>query len=102
MPLEKLKDWAHIWYRSIMAAKKKKKLTQKKLKRWVIKSGSSLVCSGGPLLIRSWMQQVMILRKHHGIEVIWVTSGAVASATARTGFKKKKRQLSEKQALSAI
>jgi glutamate 5-kinase len=93
-----------------MASKKKiekvskalPKRLPKKLKRWVIKSGSSLVCSGGPLLIRSWMQQVMTLRKRYGIEVIWVTSGAIASASARTGFKKKKRQLSEKQALSAI
>ncbi|MEO5970752.1 MAG: glutamate 5-kinase [Bdellovibrionia bacterium] len=93
-----------------MASKKKiekvskalPKRSPKKLKRWVIKSGSSLVCSGGPLLIRSWMQQVMTLRKRYGIEVIWVTSGAIASATTRTGFKKKKRQLSEKQALSAI
>jgi glutamate 5-kinase len=92
-----------------MASKKKtpqkiqnKTTSGKRCKRWVIKSGSSLVCSGGPLLIRSWMQQVMALRKRYGIEVIWVTSGAIASASARTGFKKKKRQLSEKQALSAI
>jgi glutamate 5-kinase len=78
------------------------KNSTRKLKRWVVKSGSSLVCSGGPLLIRSWMQQVMALRKKHGIEVIWVTSGAIASASVRIEFKKKKRLLSEKQALSAI
>ncbi|MFZ9594586.1 MAG: glutamate 5-kinase [Bdellovibrionia bacterium] len=71
-------------------------------RRWVIKSGSSLVCAGGPLLIRGWMKQVLGLRKKYGIEVIWVTSGAIASAVARTGFRKKNRKISEKQALSAI
>jgi glutamate 5-kinase len=91
-----------FYYSPPMAVKKKPLNRKKKLKRWVVKSGSSLVCSGGPLLIRSWMQQVMSLRKQHGVEVIWVTSGAIASAMARTGFKKTKRELSEKQALSAI
>ncbi len=65
-----------------------------------------MICSGGPMLIRSWMQQVSILRKKHGIEVIWVTSGAIATAVDfmvdRGGFSRKKRTLSEKQALSAI
>jgi glutamate 5-kinase len=61
-----------------------------------------MVCSGGPLLLRSWMQQVAQLRKKHRIEIIWVTSGAIASAVDRTDFRKKKRTLPEKQALSAI
>jgi glutamate 5-kinase len=61
-----------------------------------------MVCSGGPLLLRSWMQQVAQLRKKHRIEIIWVTSGAIASAVDRTDFHKKKRTLPEKQALSAI
>lgn len=72
------------------------------LNRWVVKAGSNMVCSGGPLLVRSWMQQVSQLRKKHGIEIIWVTSGAIASAVDRTDFKKAKRTLPEKQALSAI
>lgn len=74
--------------------------------RWIVKAGSNMICSGGPMLIRSWMQQVSILRKKHGIEVIWVTSGAIATAVDfmvdRGGFSRKKRTLSEKQALSAI
>jgi glutamate 5-kinase len=74
----------------------------KKKQRWVIKAGSNLIVSGGPILLRSWMQQVAALRRAHGIEVVWVTSGAIASAIARTAFKKNKRELSEKQALSAI
>jgi glutamate 5-kinase len=73
-----------------------------KLRRWVVKAGSKMVCDGGPLLMRAWMQQVAQLRKKHGIEVIWVTSGAIAWATSRTNFKKPKRNLPQKQALSAI
>jgi glutamate 5-kinase len=74
----------------------------KKLKRWVIKAGSKMVCEGGPLLMRVWMQQVAELRKKHQIEVIWVTSGAIAWAVDRTNFKAAKRTLPQKQALSAI
>jgi glutamate 5-kinase len=48
------------------------------------------------------MQQVALLRRRFGIEVIWVTSGAIASAVDRTEFRKRNRKLSEKQALSAI
>jgi glutamate 5-kinase len=69
--------------------------------RWVVTAGSNMVCSGGPLLIRAWMQQVRELRER-GVEVIWVTSGAIASAVDRTHFKKRERSLPEKQALSAI
>jgi glutamate 5-kinase len=76
------------------------------LERWVIKSGSNIVCSGGPLLLRAWMQQVAALRRDHQIEVVWVTSGAIASAELRTQFEGKtasiSRDLAEKQALSAI
>ena len=74
------------------------------MKRWVVKVGSQIVCTGGPVLVRSWMQQIRTLRRDHDIEVIWVTSGAIASAVERTDFKKHKSDwlLSEKQALSAI
>ncbi len=75
---------------------------KKKLRRWVIKAGSQMVCGGGPLLVRAWMAQVSQLRRAHNIEVIWVTSGAIASATERTGLKRNKRSLPEKQALSAL
>ena len=73
-----------------------------KPRRWVIKAGSKMVCDGGPLLLRAWMLQVAALRKRHGIEVIWVTSGAIGWAIGRTGFKKDRRTLPQKQALSAI
>ena len=54
------------------------------------------------MLIRAWMAQVAQLKREENIEVIWVSSGAIASAVDRTQFKKTKRTLSEKQALSAI
>lgn len=73
-----------------------------KKRRWVIKAGSQMVCEGGPLLIRDWMNQVSQLKKKHNIEVIWVTSGAIAAAADRTSFNGKRRKLPEKQALSAI
>ena len=44
----------------------------------------------------------MRARRLHGIEVIWVTSAAIASAVDRTGFRSRSRHLAEKQALSAI
>jgi glutamate 5-kinase len=77
----------------------------KKKRRWVVKAGSQMVIEGGPLLLRAWMNQVLQLRDKFGIEVIWVTSGAIASAVERTNFKPKngkKRTLPEKQALSAL
>jgi glutamate 5-kinase len=48
------------------------------------------------------MQQVSTLRKKHHVEVIWVTSGAIAWAAERTNFKNSKKTLPQKQALSAI
>lgn len=72
------------------------------VKRWVVKAGSQMVCSGGPLLVRAWMKQVDELRRKHRVEVIWVTSGAIATAVDRTRFRRKNRTLPEKQALSAI
>jgi glutamate 5-kinase len=59
-----------------------------KRRRWVVKAGSQMVCAGGPLLMRVWMQQVAALRKKHNIEIIWVTSGAIAWAMEKTSFKK--------------
>lgn len=75
-----------------------------------------MVCSGGPLLLKSWSQQIKQLRRDFNIEVIWVTSGAIASAYEATklnlklnlntrpaaDFNKKPLLLNEKQALSAI
>lgn len=73
------------------------------MKRWVVKAGSNMVCAGGPLLLRSWSQQIARLRREHRVEVVWVTSGAIASAVERTDAPvRKDRSLAEKQALSAV
>jgi glutamate 5-kinase len=68
---------------------------------WVIKAGSSTLAEGGPLLIRSWMNDIAELQQSHRIQFVWVTSGAIASGRTRTG-KSKSQKVPEKQALSAI
>ena len=92
------------------------KTKQLKKQRWVIKAGSNMLCSGGSLLLRSWSQQIKQLTRDFGIEIIWVTSGAIASAREHImpnyskgfntglniGFNKTPLRLNEKQALSAI
>jgi len=52
------------------------------------------------MLIRSWMNQVDELAKKKNIDVIWVTSGAIASAKRISG--KSSKSIAEQQALSAI
>lgn len=84
-------------------ARRKGKSRTKKSERWVVKAGSNLICSGGPMLIRAWMQQVAQLRKRHRVEVIWVTSGAIATAVDFLGEPLgAKRTVTQKQALAAI
>ncbi len=70
------------------------------MKRWVVKAGSQIICDGGPLLIRDWMKQVNQLTAEN-IEIVWVTSGAIASARERMN-RRIGSTLSEKQALSAL
>jgi glutamate 5-kinase len=82
--------------KTVMTKKKKKKSR----KIWVIKVGSALFVEGGPLLVRDWMHQIERLRRQYQIDIIWVTSGAIASARERT--RKQWEKLAEKQALSAI
>lgn len=75
----------------------------KRSRCWVIKAGSQLVCTGGPLLIRDWVHQILSLKQAHDIQVVWVSSGAISSAVDRTGRRgNSRRTLAEKQALSAI
>jgi glutamate 5-kinase len=81
-----------------------KKTAKRRIKeRWIVKAGSNLIVSGGPMLIRAWMQQVAHLRKRHQIEVIWVTSGAIATAVDFMNEPMSaKRTVAQKQALAAI
>ncbi|MEY4617574.1 MAG: glutamate 5-kinase [Pseudomonadota bacterium] len=82
--------------------KQKKRLTplKKRKKTWVIKIGSQLITDGGPLLIRSLIREISDLIKQEQLRVVWVTSGAIASARQR--LKYQWSTLPEKQALSAI
>ena len=52
--------------------------------------------------MRSWAQQILQLKSQFNIEVIWVTSGAIATAREKMKLAKKESKLNEKQALSAI
>lgn len=76
-----------------------------KCRRWVIKIGSSLVTADGRGLdhnaIADWAQQIVTLRAS-GIEIILVSSGAVAEGMARLGWKKRPHALHELQACAAV
>ncbi|MDH5300204.1 MAG: glutamate 5-kinase [Gammaproteobacteria bacterium] len=72
---------------------------------WVIKVGSSLVTNHGvgldPEAIRSWVRQIAELRQQ-GIDVVLVSSGAVAEGLVRLGWKKRPSALHELQAAAAV
>jgi glutamate 5-kinase len=74
-------------------------------KRWVVKIGSALLTNDGRGLnldgISAWVEQMAILRKR-GIEVVLVSSGAVAEGMARLGWKKRPQALHELQAAAAV
>jgi len=73
--------------------------------RWVIKIGSSLITDDGKGLDRvameDWVRQLVGLREQ-GIEVILVSSGAVAEGVARLGLKQRPREVHLQQAAAAV
>ncbi len=77
----------------------------KSARRWVIKVGSSLVTAKGQGLdhaaIAQWAAQMARLHKS-GVEVVLVSSGAVAEGMARLGLKKRPESLHELQAAAAV
>jgi glutamate 5-kinase len=70
-------------------------------RRWVIKVGSSLVTAKGTGLdqaaIADWCAQIASLRAA-GVQVVLVSSGAVAEGMARLGLKKRPADLHALQA----
>jgi glutamate 5-kinase len=74
-------------------------------KRVVIKIGSSLLTAGGQGLnkpaIAAWVAQMAALRQQ-GIEVVLVSSGAVAEGMVRLGLKQRPKTLHELQAAAAV
>jgi glutamate 5-kinase len=76
-----------------------------KVKRVVIKIGSSLLTKGGQGLdkaaIAAWVKQMADLR-HQSVDVILVSSGSVAEGMCRLGMKARPKILHELQAAASV
>ncbi len=74
-------------------------------RRWVIKIGSALLTNEGQGLDLSrmddWVSQMCQLR-HQGIEVVLVSSGAVAAGMEKLGWKERPTALHQLQAAAAV
>jgi glutamate 5-kinase len=74
-------------------------------RRWVVKIGSALLTNEGRGLhiaaIEQWVRQIVELRQR-GIEVVLVSSGAVAEGMVRLGWKIRPHALHELQAAAAV
>ena len=77
----------------------------KNAKRWVIKIGSALLTADGRGLDREsiggWVEQVAALLEQD-VEVVMVSSGAVAEGMSRLGWKKRPSSIHELQAAAAV
>lgn len=77
----------------------------KKSRRWVVKIGSALLTNDGLGLnlegISRWVAQMAGLRQQ-GIELVLVSSGAVAEGMCRLGWKTRPHALHELQAAAAV
>jgi len=74
-------------------------------KRWVVKVGSSLVTNDGRglnhELIAAWVEQIATLRQQ-GVQLVLVSSGAVAEGMQRLGWRKRPQAIYQLQAAAAI
>lgn len=77
----------------------------KNARRWVIKVGSSLVTNNGLGLdkdaIEHWASQLVTMQKE-GVQLVLVSSGAVAEGVARLGLKSRPKQVHLQQAAAAV
>lgn len=73
--------------------------------RWVVKIGSALLTNDGQGLdqqaIARWVEQLVSLREQ-GIEIILVSSGAVAEGLSRLGWKTRPNEVFRLQAAAAV
>ena len=73
--------------------------------RWVIKIGSALLTNDGKgldvALMQSWVDRMVMLRQR-GIEVVIVSSGAVAEGMTRLGWARRPDSVHELQAAAAV
>ncbi len=81
------------------------KTTPNNGQRWVIKLGSSLVTNNGLGLdhdaIANWAGQLVEQQKQ-GIQIVLISSGAVAEGVARLGMKSRPREIHLQQAAAAV
>ena len=81
----------------------RKKITQ--AKRWVIKVGSSLVTNNGLGLdqqaIENWASQLVTMQKA-GLQLVLVSSGAVAEGVSRLNLTSRPKQVHMQQAAAAV
>ncbi len=74
-------------------------------RRWVVKIGSALLTADGQGLDRdalaAWVEQ-MAARAGAGVELVLVSSGAVAEGMSRMGWRRRPETLHELQAAAAI
>jgi len=74
-------------------------------RRWVIKIGSALLTNDGRGLntagIERWVEQMVELRRR-GIELVLVSSGAIAEGMTRLGWKTRPSAVHELQAAAAV
>lgn len=77
----------------------------KQARRWVVKIGSALLTANGQGLdqvaMRSWVEQMVALTRQ-GIELVLVSSGAVAEGMVRMGITSRPDSLHDLQACAAI
>ena len=77
----------------------------KRARRWVVKIGSSLLTDHGRGLdvpaIQAWVQQMAALRQQ-GVDIVLVSSGAVAAGMTRLGWTKRPSSVHELQAAAAV
>ncbi|WP_263140404.1 glutamate 5-kinase [Pseudomonas sp. RIT-PI-AD] len=74
-------------------------------RRWVVKIGSALLTADGQGLDRAsmsrWVEQMVALRDA-GIELVLVSSGAVAAGMSRLGWSARPKAMHELQAAAAV
>lgn len=74
-------------------------------KRWVIKIGSSLLTADGkgldPEAMSSWVKQMVALREA-GIELILVSSGAIAAGMSKLNWDTRPKEMHKLQAAAAV
>ncbi len=77
----------------------------KNSRRWVVKVGSSLVTNDGRGLdieaISHWVSQLVAMQRA-GVDIVLVSSGAVAEGVARLGLKSRPKEIHVQQAAAAV